>query len=56
MPVTPPRCKFCDHLHWERICPYIGKPKVRVIKVPEPKATKPLALPAPAKKRKAKQK
>ena len=49
MPVTPPKCKFCDHLHWERICPYIGNPKVRVTKVPEPKA--PQALPAPTKKK-----
>lgn len=61
MPVTPPKCKFCPHLHWG-LCPTIGAApaRVRVIDVPKKSqaAAKPLALPAPpaAKKKAAKKK
>lgn len=62
MPVTPPKCKFCPNLHWERICPTLRPSKVRVMSADETKAAranqKPLLLAPPASpaKKKAKKK
>lgn len=55
MPVIPPKCKFCDHLHWERICPNIGRAKITVMPA-EPRTPARAALPPPAKKKKKKAK
>lgn len=62
MPVTPPKCKFCDTLHWERMCPKYHNPKVRVLSKAESDAARarerPLLLTGPgmAAKKKPKKK
>jgi hypothetical protein len=37
MPVVPPKCRFCDTLHWSRMCPKYHNPKVRVMSEAETK-------------------
>lgn len=42
MPIKPPKCKFCDELHWG-ICPNVGgkkrKPDIKAIEVDAKAAT-----------------
>lgn len=64
MPVVPPKCKFCDTLHWERMCPKYHNQKVRVMSKAETDAARakeqplllapPAKTPKPAKKKKGK--
>lgn len=62
MPVIPPKCKFCDTLHWERMCPKYHNQKVRVMSKAETDAARAakrpllLAPPAVAAKKKPKKK
>lgn len=62
MPVIPPKCRFCDRLHWERICPSLRPSKIRVMSKAETDAARAaerpllLAPPAVAAKKKPKKK